>query len=396
METLKFLFTTTFYPPYHLGGDAVHVKYLAEELAKKGHEVHVLYSLDAFRIKRKVFSEKTYNGTVQLHQLKTSFGISSYSTYLLGNSSFITRSFKNLVDKIKPDIVHHHNISLLGYNIFKKQREYLNIYTSHDSWLICQQNVLLKNGKEPCQSQACFSCSLRCRKPPQIWRHRKAFSEAIRELDMIIAPSSFISDRISPKTNLKMVTIPNFVPQPPNKIEQPNFSNYFLYAGALEKHKGIINLINVFKEVETDAKLLIAGTGNLRTQIEKFIKTNNLANKIVLLGWVDYNLMCQLLKNANAILVPSICPENCPMIVLEAFSVGTPAIASNIGGLPEILDKVDIKLLFNNLGELQNILSGFSRDKYSSKKIRNIYENNFSPETYLAKYFKAVAAIRNN
>src|SRR5665647_333796 len=360
METLKFLFTTTFYPPYHLGGDAVHVKYLAEELAKKGHEVHVLYSLDAFIIKRKVFSEKIYNGKVQLHQLKTPFAISSYSTYLLGNSSFITRSFKNLVDKIKPDIVHHHNISLLGYNIFKKQREYLNIYTSHDSWLICQQNVLLKNGKDPCQSQACFLCSLRCRKPPQIWRHRREFSEAIRELDILIAPSSFISDRISQKTNLKVVTIPNFVPQPPNEIGQPNFSNYFLYAGAQAKHKGIMNLINVFKEIETDAKLLIAGTGNLRTQIEKFIKTNNLTNKIIMLGWVDYPLMCQLLKNANAILVPSVCPENCPMIVLEAFSVGTPAIASNIGGLSEILDKVDNKLLFNNLDELQNILSGFS------------------------------------
>ena len=56
METLKILFPTSFYPPYHLGGDATHVKYLAEELAKKGHEVHVLYSLDAYQIKRKNFN----------------------------------------------------------------------------------------------------------------------------------------------------------------------------------------------------------------------------------------------------------------------------------------------------------------------------------------------------
>ena len=55
METLRFLFTTSFYPPYSIGGDATHVKYLAEELAREGHEVHVVHSIDAYRAKRKDF-----------------------------------------------------------------------------------------------------------------------------------------------------------------------------------------------------------------------------------------------------------------------------------------------------------------------------------------------------
>ncbi|MGD0645043.1 MAG: glycosyltransferase [Candidatus Bathyarchaeia archaeon] len=396
METLRFVFTTTFYPPYHLGGDAVHVKYLAEELAKNGHEVHVFHSLDAFKLKKRVFPEEKEQSGVQRHPLRTPFGVSSYSAYLFGNSSLVTRRFKSLIDKVKPDIVHHHNISLLGYDILKKQREYVNIYTCHDNWLVCQQNILLKNGKTPCQSRACFSCSIRCRRPPQIWRHRKAFDNAIKELDLMIAPSSFVSDRISEKIRLKTVIIPNFVPKPPSEIGQSGFSNYFLYAGALEKHKGVIDLVNVFKDLETDAKLLIAGSGSLRPKIEKFTKMNNLAGKIVLLGWVDSNPMYQLLKNANALLIPSVCPENCPMIVLEALSVGTPAVGSNIGGLPEILNKVSTNLLFNNLCELKNILSGFSKYDYSSSKIRNIYERYFSPKAYIAKYFEAIAAIRND
>ena len=49
---LKILFTSTFYPPFHLGGDAVHVKYLAEELVKRGNEVHVIHSLSAYLLKR--------------------------------------------------------------------------------------------------------------------------------------------------------------------------------------------------------------------------------------------------------------------------------------------------------------------------------------------------------
>ena len=44
METMKILMVSTFYPPYHLGGDAVHVKYLADELTKAGHEVHIIHS----------------------------------------------------------------------------------------------------------------------------------------------------------------------------------------------------------------------------------------------------------------------------------------------------------------------------------------------------------------
>ena len=41
METERIVMTSTFYPPYHLGGDAMHVKYLADELTRLGHEVHV-------------------------------------------------------------------------------------------------------------------------------------------------------------------------------------------------------------------------------------------------------------------------------------------------------------------------------------------------------------------
>src|SRR2546428_6865079 len=52
METLKFVMTAAFYPPYHLGGDANHVRYLAEALAAQGHEVHVEYSPAALALKR--------------------------------------------------------------------------------------------------------------------------------------------------------------------------------------------------------------------------------------------------------------------------------------------------------------------------------------------------------
>ena len=75
MDTLKFLLTSTFYPPYHLGGDAVHVSYLAEELVKRGHEVHVLHSLDAYIIKRGHTDLGRESNNVHAHVIRTPFSL---------------------------------------------------------------------------------------------------------------------------------------------------------------------------------------------------------------------------------------------------------------------------------------------------------------------------------
>jgi len=381
--------TSTFYPPYHLGGDAVHVKYLAEELVKRGHEVHVLHSLDAYRVKRKSLREKAEINGVHIHTIKTRFNLSSYMAYVFGNFSPILRKFEELVKEVKPDVVHNHNISLLGYGLLKKRGNYLNLYTAHDYWLICQQNNLLKNGSEICDDGSCFLCSLRCGKPPQLWRHGKEFRESVENIDILIAPSNYVKNKISEKFNVKVVTIPNFVPEPPNHIEPSGFSNFFLYAGVLEKHKGIINLINVYKEIsgEIDAKLLIVGTGSLRDKIKRTIKRNGLETKIALLGWIDHSLLYQLLKDANALIMPSLGPENCPLIALEALSLGTPIVASTKGGLPEIIDK---GLIYNTTDELKQILLNFDKSKYPFYTVKNIYKKYYSPEAYLGKYFDLI------
>ena len=388
METLTFFMTSTFYPPYHLGGDAVHVKYLAEELVKRGHEVHILHSLDAYKVKGKSLPEKAETDVVHTHMIKTHFNHSPYTAYVLGNSSSILKKFEGLVKEVKPDVVHHHNISLLGYRLLKKRGDYLNLYTAHDYWLICQQNNLLKNGSEICNGSSCFLCSLRCGRPPQLWRRRKEFREAVGNIDILIAPSNYVRNKISANFDVKAVTIPNFVPEPPSRIEPSGFFNFFLYAGVLERHKGIMNLINVYKEIsgEINAKLLIVGTGSLRDKIREYIKRNRLETKIVLLGWVDRSLLYQLLKEANALIMPSLWPENCPLIALEALSVRTPVIASNKGGLPEIVEKIDKDLIYSSTDELKYILLNFDKNEYPSRIIEKFYEKCYSPDVYLEKY----------
>src|SRR5512136_1692479 len=71
METLKFLMVSTHFPPYGMGGDAIFVDYLSEELAKRGHEVHVAYNPSVYRILRGELrngNEKTLTNTVVRHE----------------------------------------------------------------------------------------------------------------------------------------------------------------------------------------------------------------------------------------------------------------------------------------------------------------------------------------
>jgi glycosyltransferase involved in cell wall biosynthesis len=148
MKALTFLMTSSFYPPNHVGGACLQTKYLSEELAKAGHEVHVFYSLDASSAKKKWQAQNEQQGLVHIHTVKTPFNTTAYAAYLLGCSSPITKKFQKLVKEIKPDVVHHHNISLLGFPILKKTGDYLNIYTAHDYWLMCQFTRFHKNVPE--------------------------------------------------------------------------------------------------------------------------------------------------------------------------------------------------------------------------------------------------------
>jgi glycosyltransferase involved in cell wall biosynthesis len=400
VETLTFLLTTSFYPPYHIGGACVHVKYLAEELAIRGYEVHVMHSLDAYRVKRgnRLITEKKKDCTsIYVHTLESPLKkLDPLTVYTLGRSFYVKKKFLEIVKSVHPDVVHHHNISLLGYDILNKEADYISLYTAHDHWLICPMSSLLKNGEEICHKKSCFLCAIKSGRPPQIWRRFKSFRIAVKNIDLIITPSNYIRKRLSKEVNIKSVTLPNFVPFPPTDIPQALSSNYFLFVGMLEKFKGILHLLDLFKELRNNlnARLIIAGEGRFKNYIQNFIKKNSLGDLISYVGFVDdRKKLYSLYTNAMAVIIPSICPENAPLVALEALAAGTPVIASNKGGLPEIIEKVDKKLIFSDWTELKDILLNFSRSEFPSGKIKEIYERNFSPKVYIDNYIRLIQSI---
>jgi len=399
METLKILMTTTFYPPHHIGGDAMHVYYLANELAKLGHEIHIIYNIEAYRLKRgspKENSDFPNNENVHVYPMKSPLGIvTPILSHTFGVPYPVQTKILTFIKRINPDVVHHHNISGFGPFIFRADAPKV-LYTAHDYWLICpMNNMLLPDGCECNKDANCFLCSLLRKRPPQLWRYWTDINNSLTKVDTIIAPSKFMKSKLK-KFGIEcpISVIYNFVPDIDNKdlrdliVDGP----YFLFVGILEQHKGILQLVETFLKVKDkiNAKLVIAGSGSLESKIWQMIQHHKVEDKIVLLGKISTRRLFNLYSNALATIIPSVWPENNPLVALESISAGAPVITSNKGGLPEITSNIDKDLIFDTFGQLQKILLNFDRGRYSRKLIRDIYIKHYSPAAYIQKYMTLV------
>ena len=112
----------------------------------------------------------------------------------------------------------------------------------------------------------------------------------------------------------------------------------FIQISSLEKRKGIFDTLNSFKhltETYQNVELSLVGSGEQIKLITNFVEDNNLHSKIFVLG--QRNDIKELLENHHILLLPSY-DEGLPLSILEAFSVGRPAISTRIAGIPELID----------------------------------------------------------
>lgn len=412
MKKLTFLITT---PAYYPGPDISCVSDLinafATGLARRGYAVHILHSLDASASRLRSCSSdweeiaakwETEHPGVFIHTLRSPLKVvDSLFAYLFGSSPYVNKQFSNIIKEVKPDVVHHHSPMFFGHQILRKRNDYLSVYTAHGYWMICQRAYLLKDGRRPCdRREKCFSCAIRSRKPPQLGRYTRGFRKAISDIDLILAPSMAVKERLSVDLETRIECIPHYVPYPKRIVKSSGYSNYFLFAGALEMHKGILNLLEAFRAYfdEIRAKLIIVGRGRLENQIKQFIARHNLQSKVIFLGWINKEMLWSLYRDALALVVPSINLDPAPTVIMEALSVGTPAIGSDRGGIPEMISKLDRGLIFHggDVEGLGKILMRYKREEYPPQKVREVCEKWFSVERYISRYLDVLESVMGN
>jgi glycosyltransferase involved in cell wall biosynthesis len=360
---LNFLHLTTFYPPYSFGGDAIQVRRLAGALADNGHHVEVVHCLDAYHVLHPgeppiPFPE--HPGVIR-HALRSGYnGLSPLLTQQTGRPWLKSKALVAVLRSRAWDVIHFHNISLLGPAILAMEpagRRAVKLYTSHEHWLICPTHVLWKFNESVCEKPECLRCQLHAKRPPQLWRYTGLLERMARHVDQFVSPSRFTArlhaERGFPR---QFDCLPNFMDRVDEEWQnpgpRPQARPYFLFVGRLESIKGLQTLIPIWDRAP-DCDLLVAGTG---TQ-DQAMRSMSAANpRIKFLGPVGQKEMGALQFHALACVIPSVTYETFGMASVEAFARKTPVIARDLGGLPEVVRESGGGFVYRSDAELLDAL----------------------------------------
>ncbi len=147
-----------------------------------------------------------------------------------------------------------------------------------------------------------------------------------------------------------------------------------LFVGRLVYEKGIHILINAVPKIlsKVNAKFIIVGSGYMKEQLLNIVRSMGLEHKVLFEGFMDEATLQRLQRVADVSVVPSLF-EPFGIVALEAMAAKSPVVASDTGGLSEIIDheKTGVKVYPNNPDSLAWGITKILTDDSFAKNIRD-------------------------
>lgn len=391
---------------YVKGGSETYHFGLAKLLESHGHEVIYFAMADEKNYpceQEKYFvSNVDFNGNIsKMQKIKAGFRV----LYSFEAKKHISA----LIEQEHPDIVHinlvHRHITLSIVRAIKKYNIPI-VFTIHDLSCVCPQNLMLSHGKvcELCLHGKYSNCiKNKCLKQSTA-KSTLAAIEAMNykrmkiydDIDLFISPSEFHMNKLkeSGLTHSRIIHMKNFLPSGTIYRQCTENKGYFLYLGRIIEEKGILTLVEAVKK-SLNAVLYILGTGPLESEVKELIKSQGLENRIKLLGFKSGDELKKYTTEAGCIILPSECYENGPYAIMEAMSQGKPVIASNSGGIPEIVEDGKTGFIFppsdsDALCRCIDRISEMSEEEYAQMSANAVSsaKSCFDSEKYIEKLLK--------
>lgn len=351
---MKFFIISNLYEPYARGGAEAVVKTIAEDLVSVGHEVVVMTA-------RPLLHFSPPSSMVQSMELKEKnkkYAVIKILYFFIPNiyfvrndwrHSFATRFMWRIIDifnfpaaimlwyaleREKPDVVMTHN--LVGVGMLApwiiRLKKIRSIHTLHDVQLIHPSGLLMWGVEERAEKSVA----------------RKAYETLMRvwfgSPSVVIAPSQWLLDFHIKRgffRNSKKIVLQNpvsFTPQFHGTVHGTGRVLRLLYAGQLETHKGVKWLLELGimnNELGQAVCFEFAGSGTLESEVRRAAAINS--ERIIFHGTLSRDELQKKFTEVDGLVVPSLCYENAPQIIVEALVAGLPIIASRIGGIPELV-----------------------------------------------------------
>jgi len=159
------------------------------------------------------------------------------------------------------------------------------------------------------------------------------------------------------------------------KTEKIEFSNYFLAVGRLTKQKNFKFLLEAFRDLikhDNQLKLLIAGEGEEKKELNDFIKRNDLSNNVILLGYIDN--IYPYFKNSKGFILTSLW-EDPGFVLIEASYCRVPILSSNVWPGPVELIKNNFNGLLFDIDDNKDFQKKFGQFKTSKDKNKWIFNS---------------------
>ena len=269
---------------------------------------------------------------------------------------FNPRTYKEIKRIIKAeniDIVHVHNtLNLVSPAVYYAARamKVPVVQTVHNFRLLCPAATFYRDG-HICED--CVECGLWCSVKHKCYRESRVqtlacvLSTWFHRMTGIYGKIKYICLTEFNKKKLlnlkqikteKVFVKPNFVESKDGFVPEEKRENQFVFAGRLDKLKGVDILFKAWKKMGDAApKLVVCGTGPMEEWCKLFVQQNKV--NIEMKGFVPNTEARKLIANSKALVLPTQWYEGFPMSIVEAFSVGTPVVCSDLGNVGSIVEE---------------------------------------------------------
>ena len=350
---MRIAIVCSYYPwPPSVGGVETIVRIVSTELAKRGHEVHVVTTPFSVTPNEQVadYGIEEKDGVI-IHKLRPGRFKIGYARALKG--------LKEEIERIKPEIVHSHNLHphLFQLAKWKNKLGYKLVAELHHPAIILDffiQKLLMPLAtmmvKNSCEAVDAFIAHTNLERE---WLNSKGIHRSKIALVRFPAiPSGLMDD----------------------KINSENVGD-IIYLGRIAPRKGLHILIEALHEVKETfnhgVRATIAGPSDLDylSRLTKLVKRLEVGDNITFKGFVTEEEKYRLIKSHKVLALPSL-KDYHPIVLLEAQALGVPVIATKVGAVPEMLIDGETGLLVkpNDEHELAKAIKTLLKDEELRKQ----------------------------
>lgn len=311
------------------------------------------------------------------------------------------REIGRLIDDVKPDIVHAHNVyHHLTPAIFGaiKKTGVPSVMTVHDLKIGCPSKLMLAPDGvcERCKGGKTWNAiGQRCLKGSLALSAIAAFETSLHQMlgsyrknvDLFILPSHFHMNKLIdwglPEDKARY--LPNAV-DVSDLTPEYGTGDRFVFVGRLSEEKGLLTLVEAV--AKSGVAATIVGTGPQEAELHALVEASGA--DVEFAGYQTGDALFDIVRSARALVLPSECYENAPVVLLEAYGVGTPVLGSDLGGIPELVVPGETGLLAtagdsDSFAAQLQVLDGLSAQELEAmgRAGRSFVEERFTRAHYL-------------